>query len=158
MKKNIKIKQLGFLLPAAIFLLVILAGLGAYAVNITSIQQNSATQDIQSIRAYHLAKAGAELSAYYLMQTSPDSTSIPATCHTNASTTISLDGFSIARSCYGTYVPYYEQGNDHEIGVYTVKSTASFGTSGDINYVERQFEFNLSKCRDTSNALVPAQC
>ena len=156
--KNRPFQQSGFLLPAAIFLLVILAGLGAYAVNITTVQQNSATQDIQSIRAYHLARAGAEFSAYYLMQTSPDSTSIPATCVAAANTTISLDGFSIARNCYDTYAPYYEQGSDHEIGIYTIKSTASFGVTGTINFVERQFEFNLSKCRDTSNISVPAQC
>jgi MSHA biogenesis protein MshP len=154
-KLNITKTQNGFLLPAAIFLLVILAGLGAYALNITSVQQATGTQDIQSIRAYHIARAGAELSAYYLMQTTP-TTQVPTSCNANASTTINLDGFNIIRSCSPVYAPYYEQGGDREIGIYDIKSTASFGTVDTLNYVQREIQIVLSKCRETiSNTACP---
>lgn len=148
--------QQGFLLPAAIFLLVILAGLGAYALNITTVQQTTATQDIQAIRAYHLARAGAELSTYYLMQTYP-TTNVPTTCPAGTATTLSLDGFSITRTCSPVYVPYYEQGSDHEIGIYDIQSTATFGTANTLNYVQRQIQIYLSKCRGTDD-VTPYQC
>lgn len=147
--KNLIKKQTGFLLPAAIFLLVVLAGLGAYAVNINTVQLATATQDIQATRAYHLARAGAELSAYYVMQTSVV-TDIPTSCNASASTTITLDGFSIARSCTPINVPYYEQGSDREIGIYNITSTASYGTANTLNYVQREIKMDLSKCRDTT--------
>jgi MSHA biogenesis protein MshP len=149
--------QQGFLLPAAIFLLVILAGLGAYAINISSVQQTTSIQDVQSIRAYHIARVGAELSAYYLMQTTPDATTIPASCSSNTTSTLTLDGFTVTRTCATYYTPYYEQGADHEIGIYKIQSTAKFGTASTLNYVERQIEINLSKCRGT-DATPSYQC
>lgn len=147
----------GFLLPVAIFLLVILAGLGTYALNIQSVQQASSTADIQSIRAYHLARAGAELSAYYIMQTSPDTTTIPTTCPGGASTSMVIDGFTITSTCSPVYVPYYEQGSDREIGIYTITSNASYGTANTNNYVEREIQIDLSKCRAT-DAATAYQC
>lgn len=145
--KNIPIaKQLGFLLPAAIFLLVILAGLGAYALNITSVQNNSAIQDVQSTRAYHASRAGIEWAAYQILQTSP-LTSIPS-CPT---TTLNIDGFSIAVSCtefndIATGNEYLEQGGDNKIRLYEVVSTATFGTLNTQSYIERRIDVTLSKC------------
>jgi MSHA biogenesis protein MshP len=150
-------QQFGFLLPLAIFLLVVLAALGAYAVNVSSVQQATATQDIQTTRAYHIARAGAELAAYNLMQTSPDNTTILSTCPASASTAFSLDGFAVTRSCDSFYTPYFEQDGDHEVGVYQVLSTAKFGTANTLNYVERRIEINLSKCRGI-DAATPYQC
>lgn len=150
-------QQFGFLLPLAIFLLVVLAALGAYAVNVSSVQQATATQDIQTTRAYHVARAGAEMAAYDLMQTSPDSTTILSACPAGASTSFSLDGFTVTRSCDSFYTPYFEQDGDHEIGVYQVLSTAKFGTVNTLNYVERRIEINLSKCR-AIDAATPYQC
>lgn len=152
MQKSHKLNQ-GFLLPAAIFLIVILAGLGTYALNINSVQQANSMADVQSIRAYHLARAGAELSAYYVMQTST-TTDIPTSCDADASTTITLDGFSIARSCTPTNTPYYENGSDREIGIYAITSTASYGGVNTQNYVQREIKIDLSKCRALDAATV----
>jgi MSHA biogenesis protein MshP len=137
-------KQTGFLLPAAIFLLVILAGLGAYAVNISTVQQNSSTQDVQGTRAYHAARAGIEWAAYQIIQTSPVA-SLPA-CP--ATTTLALDGFSVAVSCTQT-ADYTEQGGDHTIRVYQIASKATFGTVNTLNYIERQMDMTISKCIGT---------
>lgn len=139
--------QRGFLLPAAIFLLVILAGLGAYAINIGTVQQNSAIQDIQGARAYHEARVGAEWAAYQILQNTPDNTVLPA-CP--ATTTLALDGFSIMVSC--TLVgPYNEQGSDHTINLYEITSTAIYGTANTAGYIERQVQYTLSKCRGTDS-------
>ena len=134
--------QRGFLLPAAIFLLVILAGLGAYAINIGTVQQNSAIQDIQGTRAYHEAKVGAEWAAYQILQNTPDNTALPA-CP--ATTTLALDGFSVTVSCSAS-VSYFEQDSDHTIKLYEITSTAIYGTVNTAGYIERQIQVTLSKC------------
>lgn len=149
----LRYRQLGFLLPAAIFVLVILAGLGAYAVNISTIQQTSSTQDTQGMRAYHLARVGAEWAAYQIMQNTPDNTTVPA-CP--ASTTLSIESFNVSVSCTKS-VDYSEQGTDHTIAIYEITSTATFGSVNQLNYIQRQVQVTMSKCRGTDEA-TPYQC
>jgi MSHA biogenesis protein MshP len=50
----------GFSLVSAIFLLVVLAGLGVAMVNIFTVQQTSSALDVQGVRAYQAARAGIE--------------------------------------------------------------------------------------------------
>lgn len=136
-------KQQGFLLPAAIFILVILAALGAYALNITSVQQNTSLQDTQGTRAYQAARTGVEWAAYQVLN--PGGTAL-ANCPTSPST-LTVDSFSVSISC--TRSNYNEQGADHTIAMYDITSTATFGTVGTLNYVERQIQLTLSKCLGT---------
>jgi len=136
--------QQGFLLPAAIFILVILAALGAYALNITSVQQSTSTQDVQGARAYQAARAGVEWAAYQVL--SPWSTAL-ANCPASPSI-ITVDNFSVAVSCTRS-ADYFEQGTDHTIAIYDVTATASFGIAGTTSYIERQIQVTLSKCLAT---------
>lgn len=53
-------KQRGVGLVTAIFLLVVLAGLGAALLNISTSQQVSSAMDVQGARAYQAARAGTE--------------------------------------------------------------------------------------------------
>jgi MSHA biogenesis protein MshP len=139
-----KQKNRGFLLPAAIFILVILAALGAYALNITSIQQATSTQDVQGSRAYQAARAGVEWEAYQVL--APGTMAL-ANCPASP-TTITIDNFSVAVSCTRS-ADYFEQGTDHTIAIYDVIATASFGTVGTTGYIERQVQVTLSKCLGT---------
>lgn len=59
----------GFALPAAIFLLVILASLGAFIVNISTGQHASQALDISGERAYQAAYAGREWARYQISVT-----------------------------------------------------------------------------------------
>jgi MSHA biogenesis protein MshP len=145
-------KQQGFLLPVAIFLLVVLAGLGAYALNMSLLQQATATQDVQGARAYQMARAGVEWVAY---QTLAPGTANLGNCPASPSS-FSLDGFTVTVTCARS-ADYFEQGADHTIAMYQVTATASFGSAGMANYVERQIALTLSKCRGT-DALTPYQC
>ncbi len=149
--------QRGFLLPAVIFLIVILAGLAAYAVNISTAQQSNAVQDIQGARAYHIAKSGAEWAAYQIMQSSPTATppnvDLP-TCP--ADSTLAFDGFAVSVSCRSS-ATYFEQGSDHAIILYEITSTAKYGTANTSGYIERQVLVTLSKCRG-GDATIPYQC
>ena len=50
----------GFAAISAVFLLVVLAGLGAYMLSMSNVQQLSSAQDVQGTRAYWAARAGLE--------------------------------------------------------------------------------------------------
>jgi MSHA biogenesis protein MshP len=137
-------KNQGFLLPAAIFIVVILAALGAYALNISSVQQATSTQDVQGARAYQTARAGVEWAAYQVL--APGTTAL-ANCPASTSS-LTIDGFTVSVSCT-QYANYFEQGTDHTIAMYDISSTSSFGVAGSTNYVERKIQLTLSKCLGT---------
>lgn len=141
----------GFLMPAAIFLLVILAGLGAYAVNLSTLQNAASTQDMQGARAYQMARAGIEWAAFQVM--SPGTTNL-ANCPSSP-TTLNLEGFAVNVTC--TRNDYYEQNTDHQIAIYAITATAAFGTQGSAGYINRQLQMTLSKCLGTDSA-TPYQC
>ena len=80
--------QRGFVLVAAVFLLVVLAALGAFMVTFTNTQQLASAQDVQGSRAYWAARAGLEWAA-----ASIDPSDINrSACH---STTIVMNGFTV---------------------------------------------------------------
>lgn len=56
--------QRGFTLAAGVFLLVVLAALGAFVLQISTAQHVGAAYDIQGSRAYQAARAGIEWGAY----------------------------------------------------------------------------------------------
>lgn len=145
-------RQRGFLLPVAIFLLVVLAGLGAYALNISTLQQAGATQDVQGARAYQMARAGVEWAAY---QALAPSTADLGNCPASPST-LAMDGFSVEVTCTRS-ADYFEQGADHTIAMYQVTATATFGVTGAVNFIQRQVSVTLSKCRGI-DAATPYQC
>ena len=60
--------QAGFSLVSAIFLLVVLAALGAAMVNISTVHQASSALDVQGARAYQAARAGIEWGLYQQLQ------------------------------------------------------------------------------------------
>jgi len=59
--------QSGFLLVTAIFLLVVLAALGAFILTISGTQQTSSALDVQGARAYQAARAGIESASDQLL-------------------------------------------------------------------------------------------
>jgi len=75
----------GFLLPSAIFLLVILAALGAFILNISTSQQVGMALDIKGERAWQAANSGMEW-VRYKIASNPSSPSCPAGTTWGAST------------------------------------------------------------------------
>jgi MSHA biogenesis protein MshP len=61
--------QRGFSLVSAVFLLVVLAGLGAYAVRLNTLQQQSVTAALRGAQAFEAARAGAAWGAYRAVNT-----------------------------------------------------------------------------------------
>jgi MSHA biogenesis protein MshP len=123
--------QRGFAMVTAIFLLVVLAALGAAMLTFSSTQHAGSAMDVQGARAYQAASAGIEWGAYQALRNS--------SCA--ASTTIPLGGnladFSLVVGCtattYGT------------LTAYQITSTAGTGTVGQINRVERQLQARIVK-------------
>ena len=111
---------------AAIFLLVVLAALGAFMLTFSNTQQMTSAQDVQGSRAYWAAKAGIQWAAAKLQ---PPAVACPA-----PSTTFVLDGLTVTVSCKSNA---YTEGADNKI-IYWVESTAvTGGNVGSIGYIER---------------------
>ncbi len=57
-------RESGLSLVTAVFLLLVLAGLGLFITSISSVQTMTSAFDLQGSRAYHAARAGIEFGAY----------------------------------------------------------------------------------------------
>jgi MSHA biogenesis protein MshP len=67
-------RQKGFLVIAAVFLLVVLAALVAYLMTVSTTSQASSAADYDASRAYQAARAGAEWAAYEILRSDADPT------------------------------------------------------------------------------------
>lgn len=130
--------QAGFAIVSAIFLLVVLAALGAFMVTFSTVQHTTSAQDLQGTRAYHAARAGAEWGVYQVVQTTP------ASCAGTASVPLggTLAGFAVNVQCAAAG-PFNEGGV--QSSVYTITSTATSGTVGTPTYIERQVQVTVQR-------------
>jgi len=127
--------QRGFATIVALFLLVVLAALGAFMVSISSSQQVSSALDIQGSRAYWAAKAGLEWSLGTLAQTPVPVPPAYVACPTPPSPFV-VDGFTVVVTCSGDSTVFDENGVARR--VYALSSRASAGGAiGGMGYVER---------------------
>lgn len=128
----------GFVLPSAIFLLVILAALAAFLVTISTTQSATSTMDVQGARAYHAARAGLEWGLYQVM--------VPALPACAASTTLPapIEGFTVIVNCTANG-PYTEGGQ--AVSLYRLDSTARSpgALPGALGFVERQVSASVSR-------------
>jgi MSHA biogenesis protein MshP len=136
MKRQHATRQQGFAIISAVFLIVILALLGAMMVSMSTSQQVGSARDLFGSRAYFAAKAGIEWGAYQVLQA--------GSC--DASTTLpplsgSATNFSVTVTCTRTG-PFDEAGSS--VNVYQLVSTATTGTPGAADYAERQMQAVVS--------------
>jgi MSHA biogenesis protein MshP len=120
-------RQSGFAAIAALFLLVVLAGMGAFMVTFSNAQQLGSAQDIQSTRSYWAARAGLE---WALGALSLDATACPASPPATVDTG---NVFAVTISCN---LQTYLEGT-LTVKIFTLQSVASSGTVGSIGFVER---------------------
>ncbi|MEO6145610.1 MAG: hypothetical protein ABIT70_00885, partial [Sulfuriferula sp.] len=128
--------QRGFAIVAAIFLVVVLAALGAFMLTFSTVQHITSAQDVQGTRAYQAARTGIEWGAYQVLKNS----SCPAPTSLTAGGTQA--GFSIVVQC-NSFPSTTEGGNT--VNMYQIISTASQGTVGSATYVERQLQATIGK-------------
>jgi MSHA biogenesis protein MshP len=125
----------------AIFLLVILAGLGAAMVSFFSTQQQSTAMDVQGGRGYQAARAGIEWGAYQVLK---GANACPASPATITFTGTPLEGFTTSVTCSVTVDS--EGGNT--VSVYVFQSTATYGAAGSVDHIERQLSAQIARCVD----------
>lgn len=119
----------GFAAIAAMFLLVVLAGLGAFMVSFSNAQQLSAAQDIQGTRAYWAARAGLDWAiAAVVANPSACPLSPPTSANTGSS-------FSLTLVC--TPYSYLEGGATVQIYVFESRASTSPLAIGSLGFVER---------------------
>lgn len=117
--------QLGFAAIAAVFLLVVLAALGAFMLTFSNTQQLTSAQDVQGTRAYWAARGGLEWGLASVVGAS----ACPA-----SPTDLAVDGFTVSVTCVSQ--SYAEGGASRTI--YSLAATARQGTGvGMMNYIER---------------------
>lgn len=132
--------QRGFSLVSAIFLLVVIAALGTFAVTLSTTQHQSAALDVMGARAYQAARAGIEWGAYQVLQgggACAANTNMPA--GTLGGT---LNGFAVNVACTST-PPYTEA--TLPVTIYQLTSTATQGTVATPNYVEREMAVTIAQ-------------
>lgn len=137
--------QSGFAAIAAIFLVVILAALGAFMVTFSNTQQLTSAQDIQGSRAYWAARAGLEWGIGSVVASGPPP-DCPAASGTSSGKTLSTTfdgGFTVTVYC--NRADYSEA--SATISIYQFRSVASTtgGTAGSIGYIERSISASMER-------------
>lgn len=143
----------GFALVSAIFLLLLMAALGAFMVSFTSTQHASSTMDMESSRAYWAARAGLDWGLYQVLDplnatvVPPGSgtwPNFPACAAGSPVFSGLLDGFAVTVTC--TFFDYTE--GVKSVRVYQLQATANKGgVAGNPHFVERQLTATAGKCR-----------
>ncbi|MEO8332274.1 MAG: hypothetical protein ABI479_07555 [Gallionella sp.] len=137
-----KSAQYGFSLVSAIFLLVVVAALGAFAVTLSTTQHQSQAMEIMGARAYQAALAGVEWAAFNVA----NGPAPWAGCALGSPVVAggNLAGFTIVVNCVAT--PAVE--GAAAVNIYNVVSVATLTGSvpGDINYVQQVATAKLGSC------------
>ena len=164
MSKHPHPRQRGFAFIAALFLLVVLGAFIAFVVSISMNAQTSGALAVQGSRAYEAARAGVEWATYQILD--PRNTingvvTTPPACFASPSTPTlpgDLGQFSLTVTCTrypnNTATPNYYEEASLRVVVYDVTSTATQGTPGAADYVERQIEVRIEQCKNP-NATAP---
>ena len=133
----------GFSLISAIFLLVVIAALGTFAVTLSTTQQQSAALDVMGARAYQAARAGVEWAAFGVSQTASGVQWANCAPSTNLGALGgTLAPFSVAVTCAAAS----SVEGTSTFWTYDVTATAkTAGSPGDTGYVERVISVKLGK-------------
>lgn len=171
--------QHGVSIVTAIFLIVVLALLGAFVVSVTGLQQSTQQLDVQGTRAYQAARAGIEWGAFQVLdpnnminQLSCAAPDMPQCPNVGTGGTTDLSGlagslapFTVTVTCTRTVTT---EGN-RNIWMYQLTANAcnhqppgtrcpAPGTPPPAGYVERELTATLSKCKDSTAAAPRCAC
>ncbi len=95
--------QRGFAIISAIFILVVLAAIGAFAVQVSSMQHIGSAQDVLSVRAYQAARSGLEWALYRVQPANGGNCPVPTNMALAGDT---FAGLTVTVTCTGTATAY----------------------------------------------------
>lgn len=133
---NPESSQSGFSLITAIFLLVVIAALGTFAVTLSTTQNQGQAMDMMAARGYQAALAGVEWAAFNVNQQPANSPTAWAGCTAGAPVSVggSLASFTVSVNCVAASAV---EGTT-TLWVYSVSSVArTAGVPGSMSYVEQ---------------------
>jgi MSHA biogenesis protein MshP len=140
-----KIQQ-GFSIITAIFLLVVLAGLGAAMVTLSTVQNQSSAMDVVGSRAYQAARAGIEWAAYQIVNNPTPATA--ATC-ANTFALGSLGGtlspFTVTVTCIQTPINGDTISWTYDVTAIACTAATCPSTPGASGYIERSISTKFGK-------------
>jgi MSHA biogenesis protein MshP len=128
------VSQRGFSIVTAIFLLVVLAALGVFAVRINTLQQQGVTEGLRAAQAFHAARSGVEWAAYRALN---GGTCAPATLSLAEGGT---QGFTVTIACS---VSTHVEGTS-TIHVWLLDVRAEAGVFGGPDYVSRRLQSKVT--------------
>ena len=136
-RSRTRMAQRGFSIVSAIFLLVIMAALGAFMLTFSNVQQTTSAQDLQGSRAYQAARTGIEWGLYKVL--TPASPPGVATCTTASLGPLAgtLAVFTVNVLCT---VSTYTEGST-TVSIYQITSTATSGAQS----IERQLQVTAGR-------------
>jgi len=149
-------RQGGFAAIAAVFLVVVLAALGAFMVTFSNTQQLTSAQDIQGTRAYWAARAGLEWGIGWVAA-SPVAGSLTVPSCPGALATVGTDfdgGLTVVTRCQR--FDYTEGATvvNRFIFQFMAEATTTGSTPGSIGYIQRSISASMECVRN--EAVPPA--
>ncbi len=127
--------QAGFTLVQAIFILVVLALLGAAMVRLIGVQSSTSVMALQQARAYQAAHSGLEWGA--ARAAIPAAT--PAATLANCNGAMTINGFQVAVKCNSQK---FTEGSA-TYWVYSISATATFSVYGQPDFVSRTVQLRM---------------
>lgn len=119
--------QRGFALVAALFLLVVLAMLGAFAVRMNMTQRHASDLELQELRAQAALSSYIEYAAARLL--------VPGVNNCGNLVNLPVDGFAVR---FDQCVVASPTSNGVAVNIYTIDLTASRGAYGTPEFVQRR--------------------
>jgi MSHA biogenesis protein MshP len=123
--------QQGFAAIAAVFLVVVLAALGAFMVTFSNTQQLTSAQDVQGSRAYWAARGGLE----WGIASAQAAAACPA-----SPTVLTLEGFSVEVRC--NLETYAENSASPRMFRFTAVAQSAGGV-GSAGFIERSVSASM---------------
>ncbi len=133
-QQQISAQQRGFALLSALFILVVLAGLGVVAVRLAAVQHHSVSLNLQAARAFAAAQSGIEYGAYRALTSG---SCVPAAFVYSEG---GLNGFNVNVTCTAT-------SHAEGVGTTTVYALQAFAWSGNYgtpDYVSRRIQATVT--------------
>lgn len=124
-----KIKQKGFAIVSALFLIVVLSFLGVSMARIFSSGQQAINQDITSLQAYLAGQSSLQWGMYQAVFSNPAGTPVITFSNTGLSGTTASLSFNSSTILGSNY--------------YTIRTTAGYGLSGNPEYSRRNLELRF---------------
>jgi len=129
---SLLIRQRGFTLVSAIFLMVVLVTLGVSMVTLSSVQHVTTAQQLQSVRAIYAARAGMEWAVI-----KAGTGGCPGATNTIALTEAALDGFTVTVTCSNAKHQLDDASPPATVWYYQFDATAQAGTYPSPDFVSR---------------------